>query len=202
MSGKIVFDVKRGWYRAPDYEQGSTIQLSGRADAGVLRAELNEAVQAMIKAAAPIIAVDFDGTLCVNKWPEIGPAKEHVLAILRGEQHRGARLILWTNRTGALLAEAVEWCSGHGLTFDAVNENLPEIIERYGSDSRKITADVYLDDKALSVNALDVWSREHNPALNEPQAYNPAHRGAVTAEQFEAIWNDNSDDGEGGGGQV
>ena len=26
----------------------------------------------------------------------------------------------------------------------------------------------------------------------EPQAYNPAHRGAVTAEQFEAIWNDDS----------
>ena len=25
-----------------------------------------------------------------------------------------------------------------------------------------------------------------------PQAYNPAHRGAVTAEQFEAIWNDDN----------
>lgn len=34
------------------------------------------------------------------------------------------------------------------LEFDAVNENLPEIIERYGSDGRKIYADVYIDDKS------------------------------------------------------
>ena len=34
------------------------------------------------------------------------------------------------------------------VEFDAVNENLPEIIERYGSDGRKIYADVYIDDKS------------------------------------------------------
>jgi len=32
----------------------------------------------------------------------------------------------------------------------------------------------------------------------QPQAYNPEHRGSVTAEQFEAIWNDR--EGEGGDG--
>lgn len=32
----------------------------------------------------------------------------------------------------------------------------------------------------------------------EPQAHNPEHRGGVTAEQFEAIWNDR--EGEGGDG--
>lgn len=119
---------------------------------------LEGVVQTMMRADAPIIAVDFDGTLCESAWPEIGPAKEGVLAVLRGEQHRGARLILWTNRTGALLEDAVEWCRGRGLEFDAVNENLPEIIERYGTDSRKITADVYLDDKALAVGALNRWA--------------------------------------------
>ena len=31
--------------------------------------------------------------------------------------------------------------------YDAVNENLPEIIERYGGDSRKIFADIYIDDR-------------------------------------------------------
>ena len=44
--------------------------------------------------------------------------------------------------------EAVEWCRKWELEFDAVNENLPEIIERYGSDGRKIYADVYIDDKS------------------------------------------------------
>ena len=35
------------------------------------------------------------------------------------------------------------------LTFDAVNDNLPEIIEMYGNNSRKITCDYYIDDKAI-----------------------------------------------------
>ena len=42
----------------------------------------------------------------------------------------------------------MEWCRKWELEFDAVNENLPEIIERYGSDGRKIYADVYNDDKS------------------------------------------------------
>ena len=43
----------------------------------------------------------------------------------------------------------MEWCRKWELEFDAVNENLPEIIERYGSDGRKIYADVYIDDQKL-----------------------------------------------------
>lgn len=31
--------------------------------------------------------------------------------------------------------------------FDAVNENLPEIIENFGSDTRKIFANEYIDDR-------------------------------------------------------
>ena len=38
----------------------------------------------------------------------------------------------------------------HGLEFDAVNENLPEMIEWYGNDCRKVFADVYIDDKAAN----------------------------------------------------
>ena len=35
------------------------------------------------------------------------------------------------------------------LEFDAVNDNLPEIVELYGTNSRKITCDFYIDDKAV-----------------------------------------------------
>ncbi len=34
-----------------------------------------------------------------------------------------------------------------GIEFDAVNDNLTETLEKYGTDSRKITADYYIDDK-------------------------------------------------------
>ncbi len=36
--------------------------------------------------------------------------------------------------------------------FNAINDNLPEIIEKYGSNSRKITCDVYIDDRASHVD--------------------------------------------------
>ena len=37
----------------------------------------------------------------------------------------------------------------HFPFFDAVNDNLPEVIALYGSNSRKITCDYYIDDRAL-----------------------------------------------------
>ena len=54
-----------------------------------------------------IIAVDFDGTLCENAWPGIGPARAGVIDYVLGQQMTGAKLILWTNRRGEKLAEAV-----------------------------------------------------------------------------------------------
>lgn len=97
-----------------------------------------------------IIAVDFDGTLHTGTWPEIGDANMTVFNFCRNEQLNGARLILWTNRAGEQLEDAVAWCKERGLEFDAVNENLPELIELYGNDCRKINADIYIDDKAVN----------------------------------------------------
>lgn len=97
-----------------------------------------------------IVAVDFDGTLCEDKWPEIGDARESLIWHLRCRQARGDKIILWTCRTGEKLREAVEWCSLYGLIFDAINENLPEVIEFCGGDSRKIYADEYIDDKMVN----------------------------------------------------
>lgn len=97
----------------------------------------------------PIIAVDFDGTLCEDKWPEIGAPNEELFSYLKLQQRRyGVRLILWTCRSGERLQNAVNFCSKHGLEFDAVNENLPDVIEMYGDNTRKISADIYIDDKA------------------------------------------------------
>ena len=96
-----------------------------------------------------IIAVDFDGTLCENAWPGIGEARGSVIDYVLGEQMTGAKLILWTCRKGERLQEAVKWCAARGLAFDAVNENLPEIVERFGGDCRKVFADEYLEDKAV-----------------------------------------------------
>ena len=52
---------------------------------------------------------------------------------------------------------AVEWCRQQGLTFDAVNDNLPEIINLYGSNSRKVSCDYYIDDKAILAQDAEHW---------------------------------------------
>ena len=94
-----------------------------------------------------VIAIDFDGTLCENKFPEIGEPLWPVIFAAKAEQERGSKLILWTCRTGKELDEAVEAAEDWGLTFDAVNENLPERIELFGNDPRKIGADEYWADR-------------------------------------------------------
>ena len=96
-----------------------------------------------------IIAVDFDATLCQNRWPDIGKPHEPVIEWLIMQQQKGVKLILWTNREGELLDNAVRWCAAHGLTFDAVNDNLPETQARFGNNPRKVFANYYLDDHNL-----------------------------------------------------
>lgn len=99
-----------------------------------------------------VYAVDFDGTLSMGEWPEVGPANTELIGYLIERQRRGDKLILWTCRAGEPLDRAVEFCRANGLIFDAVNDNLPETIKKYGSNSRKITCDVYLDDRAVHVD--------------------------------------------------
>lgn len=98
-----------------------------------------------------VYAIDFDGTICKSEWPGLGPANEDVIRYIKRIQSYGNKIILWTCRTGKMLEDAVNFCREHGLYFDAVNENLPECIELYGGgDSRKICADVYIDDKSVT----------------------------------------------------
>lgn len=97
-----------------------------------------------------IIAVDFDGTLCERKYPEIGAPHDSVITLVKKLKEAGNVLILYTCRRDEYLTAAVDWCAARGLTFDYINENAPQTIERYGSDSRKISADIYIDDKAIN----------------------------------------------------
>lgn len=100
-----------------------------------------------------IIAVDFDGCLCVNKYPDIGKENELAISALLQKQEAGYKLILWTCRSGEKLDEAVTWCKQRGLCFDAVNENIPEIVEKFNDDCRKVFATEYWDDRAVIIKA-------------------------------------------------
>ena len=44
------------------------------------------------------IAIDFDGCLCENKWPQIGEPNWAVIYEALIEKEEGSKLILWTCR--------------------------------------------------------------------------------------------------------
>lgn len=94
------------------------------------------------------IAVDFDGTIVEHKYPAIGEELLFAIETLKELQRQQYQLVLWTFRAGKELDEAVEFCRKRGLEFYAVNKNYPE--EVYDdSISRKINADIYIDDRNI-----------------------------------------------------
>ena len=97
-----------------------------------------------------IIAVDFDGTLCKDCYPKIGEANEGLIRKLKEMRMQGDRLILWTCRNGEQLEEALLFCLMRGLVFDAVNENLPETVERFGGDLRNLFSVLYIVDRCAA----------------------------------------------------
>lgn len=93
------------------------------------------------------IAVDFDGTIVRHRYPKIGdeiPFATETLRLLLRDRHR---LILWTVREGKLLDEAIEWCRARGVEFYAVNRDFPEEDATGSGFSRKIKADLFIDDR-------------------------------------------------------
>jgi hypothetical protein len=101
------------------------------------------------------IAVDFDGTIVEHEYPKIGKEKLFAFQTLKELEKLGARLILWTFRTGKELDEAVEFCRQNGIEFYAVNKNYPEEVLN-DTVGRKIDADIYIDDKNLG--GFNGWS--------------------------------------------
>ena len=101
------------------------------------------------------IAVDFDGTIVDHEYPGIGNEKLFAFQTLKELEKLGARLILWTFRTGKELDDAVGYCKANGIEFYAVNKNYPEEIFDE-TVSRKIDADIYIDDR--NIGGFPGWS--------------------------------------------
>lgn len=134
-----------------------------------------------------IWAFDFDGTLCEDRFPEIGPAKIQAIEKEKSIKAEGNIIILWTCRVKDQLAAAVEFCRGYGLEFDYVNENVPENIEKYGNDCRKVYANHYVDDRAQSIEEYIKADYVHKIATE--YGYEPQSRQLIEecAELIQAV---------------
>jgi len=101
------------------------------------------------------IAVDFDGTIVEHKYPEIGKELLFAFDSLKALQKQRHQLILWTYRSGKELDDAVEFCRQNGIEFYAVNKSYPEEEFDEYEMSRKIEADLFIDDR--NVGGFPGW---------------------------------------------
>ena len=98
-----------------------------------------------------VIAIDFDGTLSMGKYPACGPANTKLVELLKRLMADPSEVrpyyVLWTSRTAAELEKAVIWCGEQGLKFDGINKPPKETAADY---TRKMWADLYVDDRAMT----------------------------------------------------
>lgn len=90
------------------------------------------------------IGIDFDGCLVSWNFPlvgkDIGSAE-----VCRDLVKKGVKIILYTMRDKEFLDDAVKWCNDNKIELYGINENPSQT----WSDSRKVHADIYIDDQAL-----------------------------------------------------
>lgn len=117
---------------------------------------------------AKIIAIDYDGTIALDSFPHAGTPNLPVINRAKEEQMNGAILILWTCRTGKDLEVALDACANWGLHFTAVNENPIDRQKHWGNNPRKVYADEYWDDHAVTMETAK-WERWAGDLLRCPK---------------------------------
>jgi trehalose-6-phosphatase len=108
------------------------------------------------------ICVDFDGTLVDHRYPEIGRPVPDALVWLKKFQSHGARIILYTMRSGTFLTQAVNYVEAAGITLYGVNHN-PD--QDSWTTSPKAYANLYIDDAAVGCPLIELEGFAH-PCVN------------------------------------
>lgn len=132
-----------------------------------------------------LIAVDFDGTIVEDTYPNIGKPQLFAFETMKRLQNDGHRLILWTYRCGRKLDDAVAFCKQNGIEFYAINDSFPN--EEYtGKESRKIAADLFIDDR--NIGGFIGWGKIYQLLTKEEAPSLKAKRKSIFS--FFKITND------------
>lgn len=136
-----------------------------------------------------VIAVDFDGTIVEHKYPKIGKEFPFAIETLKKLQQEHHRIILWSVREGKLLQDAIDFCNQRGLKFYAANSNYAEETPESTYYSRKLKADLFIDDRNLG--GLPDWGiiyRMVHERLGYEEIYQePAYKKEVKKRNFWTI---------------
>ena len=110
-----------------------------------------------------IIAVDFDGTIVTHEYPAVGKPVPYCIETLQKINKSGAKIILYTMRSGEELAQAVEYLINNDIKLWAVNEN-PE--QKRWTASPKVYAHIYIDDAAIGGFTLQDTNYSPRPYID------------------------------------
>lgn len=95
-----------------------------------------------------VIAIDYDGTLCRDRYNNV--LDEDILYFAKRMKNLGCVIILWTSRCNRELQEAIDLCASRGLYFDYVNKYPKR------TTSPKVCADLYVDNKSVPDGKIPV----------------------------------------------
>lgn len=112
-----------------------------------------------------ILAIDFDLTICMSEYPALGEERNEAGMYIRQLVSDGYGIVINTCREGIAFGEALKWLDKHNIPYHYANCNFPHLIEEYGADCRKISADLYIDDKCLT--GLPEWNEIYRLIKNK-----------------------------------
>lgn len=95
------------------------------------------------------ISIDYDDTIVYQDFPNSGTIKPNAKEVINRLYNDGHHILIWTCRAKENLEIAKKYLIDCGVNYHLINHNLPSNIERYGSDTRKMSADIYIDDRQL-----------------------------------------------------
>jgi hydroxymethylpyrimidine pyrophosphatase-like HAD family hydrolase len=93
--------------------------------------------------------IDFDGTIAYDAYPKIGGLIPGAKETMKQIKKLGGTIIIWTCRNNEAAIEARKFLEDNDIPFDYFNESIPEHINEYNGDTRKVFADCYIDDRGL-----------------------------------------------------
>lgn len=104
------------------------------------------------------LAIDFDDTIVTEAYPNVGRLKFGAKFALNN-LHKHHKILINTCRNSQPLENAKEFLHENNIKYDEINENDPTLIYFFRDESRKISADYYIDDKNFFGihNLLFVW---------------------------------------------
>ena len=93
------------------------------------------------------IAIDFDDTIVESNFPNIIRLKEGAKEVINKWYEDGKMIIINSCRSGEHFDGMCRFLVNNGIKFHLANQNDPVLIDFFGTDCRKISADIYIDDK-------------------------------------------------------